>query len=60
MKAVFGLPRYIWLIFVGFFMALVLYSSTQSTPQVSGINQSFVDHVLDYVHIPIYSVLTFL
>ncbi len=59
-KAVFGLPRYIWLIFVGFFMALVLYSSTQPTPQVSGINQSFVDHVLDYAHIPIYSVLTFL
>ncbi|MCB9757438.1 MAG: VanZ family protein [Candidatus Omnitrophica bacterium] len=60
MKGTFGLPRYIWLILAGLFMALVLYSSTQPTPQVSGISQSFVDHMLNYAHIPIYSVLTFL
>lgn len=60
MKAIFIFPRYIWLIFAGFFMAFVLYSSTQPAPKFDGVSQSFMDHVLDYSHIPIYALLTFL
>lgn len=48
------------LILTGLFMALILYSSTLPTPAVGGVNQSVVDHVLDYAHFPVYGILTFL
>jgi VanZ family protein len=54
------LPRPLALLLAGLFMALILYTSTKPSPQVSGLNQSLVDHILDFAHFPIYALLTFL
>lgn len=53
-------PRFVAILLVGLSMAAILYSSTQTSPKVAGVNQSFVDHVLDFAHFPVYSFLTLL
>ncbi|MCB9772353.1 MAG: VanZ family protein [Candidatus Omnitrophica bacterium] len=53
-------PRFVAMLLAGLSMAAILYSSTQSSPKVAGVNQSFVDHVLDFAHFPVYSFLTLL
>jgi VanZ family protein len=53
-------PGYIFMVAAGFFMGVICWSSTRPSPHVEGISQNFIDHLLNFAHLPVYSILTIL
>ena len=56
----FKIPRYMFAFASCVLMALICWSSTRPTPHPVMIDRNVMDHVWDFAHFPVYTMLTIL